>query len=224
MGTGRGVGRHQGEIIHVMKKAAGGNVSNILGEDPGVRAQMGFLWEKVAGLVFLGVPHVIALEMAWKEYLAVTEQPGVPQRADIMVQIPLICNEIMQTPDGFDPHNKVMESYKLTWITMRKWEEDPEQYFGHWLAAEAGYLHCWNQQDWVIKEGMQTYTVRFFIMWINGNYTHKPGKGPQATFTDVTWTKEELEKNWWQGIITYRDYLDKQAMDQKMKKGEMNAS
>lgn len=203
-GTNRPVGLHQSQIIRAKKAANGDKITGIEGEDPNLRAQWGFLWERAIDLVWQGVPWGIALEIVWREYLKVADLE-VPKRGPVETQLHLEQDRILMTPDGLDHGNDVLESYKLTWKSMRKWEEDPEGYFWDWLDAEAGYIRTLRLQRSIPLE-----CVRFFIFWANGDYSRKVGKGPQATFTDVCFSEEELERNWL-SHLRWRDYIESQG-------------
>lgn len=193
------MGLHQSQIIRAKKRANGDKITGIEGEDPNLRAQWGFLWERAVDLVWVGVPWYLALEIAWKEYLGAA-QVEIPKRGPVETQLRLEKDRILMTPDGLDHGNGLLESYKMTWKSMRKWLEDPEQYFWDWLDGEAGYIHTLREQRFP-----ELNTVRFFIFWANGDYTRKPGKGPQATFTDVKFSVDELERNW-SSNLRWRDY------------------
>jgi hypothetical protein len=208
MGHGRPAGMHQSTIVAAMKAAAGESVSPIAGEDPDLRPQMGFLWERAADLVWLGVPWQVALETAWKEYMAVAKV-GPPERGPVETQLRVACDGILGTPDGWDRGGRTLESYKLTWKSMRKWEEDPEEHFAYWLVGERGYLWSLHSSGYPVfgYPAAGLATVRFFIFWGNGDYSRKPGRGPQATFTDLSFTYEELEENW-RTILRWRDIVE----------------
>jgi hypothetical protein len=102
------------------------------------------------------------------------------------------------TPDGFNPHLSMLDSYKLTWRSMGKWNEDVEEHFWPWLVAEKAYLWAYTMQL-----GIDILTCRFYICWVNGDYTKKPGHGPQATQCDMICTRQELEDNW-KSVLLYR--------------------
>lgn len=211
-GTGRDPTHlHLGEIIRAKKAAAGDRIDGIEGEQENLRAQIGFLWERAVGMVWQGIPWAAALEIVWKEYCSVA-QIGPPERGYVESQLRIEHDGIRMTPDGLD-ENGWLESYKFTYRTMRKWEEDAEGEFWSWLEAEAGYVYAINRLRTdpcpegcgCEKTAPPLLGCRFFIFWANGDYSRKPGRGPQATYTEVRWTPEELESNW-QGILRYRDY------------------
>lgn len=192
-----------------MKRASGESVDPIEGEDPRLRMQLGFLWERACTMVWQGIAWRDALEIVWKEYILIAPV-GPPERGEVELQFRLMLDEVAQTPDGFDRKTWRLESYKFTYRSMRKWAEAEgareiaAHPFWTWLIGEAGYLLSLSK-----REGRPVLTVRFFIFWANGDYSRKPGRGPQATFTDVTFTWEELLANW-ANVIKYRDYVIKQ--------------
>ena len=79
----------------------------------------------------------------------------------------------------------MLEEYKCTWRSLRRWNEDPEENFLYWFMQVKAYLQM-----------LKLTKVRFFIFWVNGDYTYKPGRGPQVTTQEFEFTKEELEDNW----------------------------
>lgn len=217
MGHNRPAGLHLSTIIKAMREEEGEILSSIAGEDPSIRPLLGFLWERAVDAVWNGVPISAALEAAWKDYLIVAKL-DLPDRGEVETQCKLELDGILMTPDGLaissealplggpaapgTIHRKTplrIESYKLTWRSMKKWREDaasaaagePLEFFSHWMIAEAGYLHAFNQiNGWALD------TVRFFICWTQGDYSRKPGGGCQMSVTDVTFTPEELQANW----------------------------
>lgn len=198
MGTDRVDGLHLSQIIYAMREAAGLPTGGIAGEDQALRPLLGFLWERVVSLVWMGVPYRDALEAAWKEYMSAVST-GPPDRgAQIETQLRLSRDNVLMTPDGFDGTR--LESYKLTWKSMRKWEEMPvgvdfdimqAEHFWPWIRSEMAYLGAMNESS-----STKILTVRFFIFWINGDYSRKIGRGAQATFTDLSFSLKELDANW----------------------------
>lgn len=222
MGHNRPEGIHQSQIIRLKKEAAGEKVTGIEGEDPDLRTTIGFLWERAVNMVWQGVPWRDALEIVWKEYCSVAKI-GPPDRGDVETQLRVESDGVLMTPDGLawttvpgtvgsgyriEPLRT--ESYKLTWRSLRKWEEDaasaaagiPPQHFWSWHDAEMGYLRALSKLHQV-----ELRTCRFFIFWTQGDYSRKPGRGPQATFTDVTYTSDEIEAAW-ESTLRYKKYLE----------------
>ncbi len=211
MGVGRPEGRHQSELVYAMKAASGENVSAIAGEDDATRPQAGFLWELALEWVLLGCPPDFAMASAFKRYFGVA-RPNLPvTRGPVESQVRLLQDGVHMTPDGFDRESGCLEQYKWTWKSMRKWSEGhgAEEYFWPWLVAEKNCLWALSKQ-----ENRLICRVRFFIMWTMGDYSRKPGGGPQVTVTEFEFTEGELEENW-KIALRYRDFLDKQEQKQK---------
>ena len=140
----------------------------IEGEQPFVRALAGFLWER-------------ALEHAFTEYMQVDR--GIVNKQDF-VQLTLPDGRIVTgTPDGLK--DDVVEEYKATWRSMRKWSEHPEEEFWMWVAQVKAYCHMTARTK-----------ARFFVFWVNGDYSYKSGRGPQVTTCEMEFTPEEIEDNW----------------------------
>ena len=186
-------GEHLGEILRAMKKAADEKVTSVAGEDPAIRAQLGFLWERAVEMVWAGVAWKDALEITWKEYC-------VEQLQVTASQSRLEMDGVKLTPDGYHEIAGVL-SFKLTWKSMKKWEQDPHEYFWSWLMAEQAYARAYSKLF-----GRPVTTCRFYIFWVNGDYSYKPGRGPQATFCDVEFDPDESERDW-QTILRYRAWM-----------------
>jgi hypothetical protein len=204
MGVGRPEGRHQSELVKAMKEAAGENVSPISGEDDATRPQAGFLWEIAMEWVLLGCPLEYSLDMALAKYFQ-EARPQLPfPRGPIEKQIRLCLDDVHMTPDGYDREQRCLEQYKWTWKSMRKWSEGygAEEYFWPWLVAEKNCLWALSQQ-----ESELISRVRFYTMWTMGDYSRKPGGGPQVTVTEFEFTADELEENWRKSLV-YKKYLD----------------
>lgn len=173
-----------------MQQASGGATGPIEGEQEGLRPQAGFLFER-------------ALENTWKEYHRETRP--------VELQFTVEYDGIVGTPDGLETLDNTLLSMKLTWKSMRKWEEDPTSHFVDWFAREQGYL-------WMLRQGgsslgrLKVDKLRFLIFWVNGDYSRKMGRGPQITDTLFQFSDEELERNW-NTIVRYRDWLDKENTD-----------
>jgi len=166
MGYGRRIGLHVSGLVKAAVTAITGETPKAIeGEQENVRSTMGFLWER-------------ALEYAFKEYMQV-------ERKGIKKQISAELDGVIGTPDGLSVKDNVLEEYKCTWRSMRRWNEDPEGNFLYWFMQVKGYLHM-----------LGLTRVRFFIFWVNGDYTYKPGRGPQVTTQEFSFTQGELEDNW----------------------------
>lgn len=180
MGRGRKGGIHVSGLVKAALKAITGTEPKAIdGEQPNVRMMMGFLWER-------------ALEYAFKEYMGA-------ERKGIKKQVSAELDGVVGTPDGLDVKDGVLEEYKCTWRSIKKWHEDPEANFQYWFMQVKAYLHM-----------LGLTKVRFFIFWVNGDYSfsckvctfekpcerHPTGRGPQVTTEEFEFTPEELEDNW----------------------------
>jgi hypothetical protein len=166
MGTGRAAGLHLSALVKAaVQEITGKELKSIEGEQDGVRAMTGFLWER-------------ALEYAFKEYMQA-------ERKGIKKQLKVELEGVHGSPDGLSVKDNILEEYKCTWRSMKRWNEDPEGNFLYWFMQVKGYLHM-----------LGLTKVRFFIFWVNGDYTYKPGRGPQVTTQEFEFTKEELDDNW----------------------------
>ena len=166
MGTGRRSGLHLSALVKAAVQAdTGKKLESIEGEQDGVRRMMGFLWER-------------ALEYAFTEYMEA-------ERKTVRKQVHAEFDGVLGTPDGIHLKDNVLEEYKCTWRSMRRWNEDPEENFQYWFMQVKGYLHM-----------LGLKRVRFFIFWVNGDYTYKKGGGPQVTTQEFEFTDDELSDNW----------------------------
>lgn len=140
----------------------------IEGEQEFVRSMAGFLWER-------------AMEYAFTEYMQAERKPKLYQS---LVEKALPDGRIVTgTPDGV--RDDCIEEYKATWRSMRKWSEDPEREFWMWMAQVKAYCYM---------TGLKK--ARFFIFWVNGDYSYKTGRGPQVTTCEMEFTDDELQENW----------------------------
>lgn len=119
-----------------------------------------------------------ALEFAFKEYMQAERKFVIKGRT-------VELDGVIGSLDGINVKDGCVEEYKCTWRSMRKWSDDPEAEFWMWLAQVKAYCHMTNHTR-----------VRFFIFWVNGDYSYKTGRGPQVTTCEMEFTKEELEDNW----------------------------
>ncbi len=167
-------GRRQSglHVSGLVKAAYKGTFHNepksIEGAQPFIRQTMGFLWER-------------AIEHAFTEYMQAARKQKLYQAA---LECALPDGRIVRgTPDGI--MDGAIEEYKATWRSKRKWSEDPEAEFWMWFAQTKAYCH------------MGGYSVaRFFVFWVNGDYSYKTGRGPQVTTCEIEFTADELEDNW----------------------------
>jgi hypothetical protein len=128
----------------------------------------------MAGFVFeLAMDIAFKIWMRWSRYMP--------------TQLEVVVDDIAMTPDGFDAEALRLEEYKFTWYSMKKWLDPTirESHFRHWFEATKGYCRA-----------LGVRTVRFYIAFAGGDYSWKPGGGPQVRVFDVTYTEEELEDNW----------------------------
>jgi hypothetical protein len=197
IGTDRAPGLHLSHIIKRMKEEAGEKVTGVEGEQEWLRAQIGFLWE-------------IALEIAWKRYVQVCDFQQLPFHRGVKdSQLTLQLDGIHMTPDALDIEEEALEESKLTWRSMRKWVEDPVNNFAFWHVQTMGYLKGINE---LRKQARMPpiLKVRYFVFWCGGDYSHKPGRGPQPTAGEMRVAEEEIEQNW-RTILRYKAVLEKEA-------------
>lgn len=164
-GQGRKSGVHVSGLIKAYFKAQGEpEPKSPESWQTDIGRQAGFLWEN-------------AMEFAFKEYMA-------KDRSAVIKQLRTETDGVHGTPDGLD--GDVLEEYKCTWKSLRKWEEDPEANFQYWFMQVKAYLYM-----------LDLRKVRFFIFFVNGDYKWDKGLGPRIVRTEeFEFTKEELEDNW----------------------------
>jgi hypothetical protein len=208
MGTGRNPDDiHVGQIIRWRRERNGDAFVSTPGEQEGVRMQVGFLHESAIEYILAGMPFDEAYSLAFKRWL----MPLRPE-TEVARQVKLIKDDIHGTPDALLVGKGVCESFKATWKSLKKAcganakecpdatlpiatdEDSFREHFWHWLDAEAAY--CWMFDPPVD-------TVRFYVLWMMGDYSYRPGFGPQVRYMDVTWTPEELAAGWREMV---RDY------------------
>ncbi len=162
-GHGRVSGVHVSGLVRAVLEAQGKALESPPGEQEYVRMQAGFLWEN-------------ALEWAFKEYMGIERK--------VKKQLAVEKDGVHGTPDGLD--GDVLEEYKCTWKSLKKWNEDPEENFDYWFMQVKAYLHMLGKN-----------TVRFFVFFVNGDYKWDKGVGPRIVrTTEFTFTDAELEDNW----------------------------
>lgn len=157
-----------GLVRAAYKNLKGTEPKAIEGEQPWVRALAGFLWER-------------ALEYAFTEYMQ--KERGTADKQTSCQYMLGDGRAVTGTPDGIN--GEYIEEYKATWRSMRKWSEDPEAEFWMWLAQVKAYCFMTGRTK-----------ARFFIFWVNGDYSYKTGRGPQVTTCEMEFTEEELLDNW----------------------------
>jgi hypothetical protein len=180
MGEGRAAGVHVSAVIHTAKVAAGENVDDIEGDQPGVRAQEGFLWETVLEYVIAGAPFDEAVGLAFKRHM-------LALRTGIVTQLRLERDAIHGTPDGLDPTVPQLESYKSTRRSLRKARSaaDFEENFWTWCMQEMAYCYM---------AGLDR--VRWVVWWQAGDYSKGRGTGPCVLEATARFGKDELAVNW----------------------------
>jgi len=193
MGHGRGSELHLGSIIRAMKVAAGGSVDDIPGEQPWLRAQVGFLWEQAVEYLLAGATLDDAMELAFKRHMRAL-------RGNLARQVRLERDGVHMTPDGIEA-GQTLISWKATWRGAGKagWGNpdldgglaDFEDNFWPWFVAEKAYAAA-AQRAGLLPEGEAT--CRFEVLWVRGNY--RGAGGPIAAAAEVTWTPEEMDANW----------------------------
>jgi hypothetical protein len=190
MGEDRPKGLHLSDIVREMRKAAKLS-QGIEGEQDGVRMQLGFVWEHTVPLVLEGMPMDAALAHSYKRYM-------LQARAHVVTQVQTSLDGVLMTPDAFDAQEGIIDSYKLTWKSMKKAASGDEfaENFWPWLVAEKAYCLAWGVD-----------TTRFFIGWVNGDYSYKPGRGPQIGIYDCQYTEDELRSNWG-SVMAYRGMME----------------
>ena len=217
MGTGRGAELHLGQIVKAMKIAAGEKVGDILGEQPWLRAQCGFLWEQAVEYTLAGMGFEDAMELAFKRMMRALrttarqtklERDGIHMTPD-GIDKPLrlfyhgntpITRDLSALVPEFTTPGCLLYSWKLTWRGAGKagFGMDPdeglavfEDNFWTWHVAEKAYAAA-AQTAGLLPPG--DATCRFEALFVRGDY--KGAGGPKALATEVTWTAEELDSNW----------------------------
>lgn len=131
-----------------------------------------------------------SLENAFTEYMG-------QDRKGIVKQEGYVKDDVHGTPDGVA--DDAIEEYKCTWRSMKKWEQDPEENFWMWFAQVKAYCYMAGKNK-----------ARFFIFWVNGDYSYKTARGPQVTTAEFEFTNEELEDNW-RVLLAHKDLAIKEG-------------
>lgn len=183
VGEGRAEGLHLGEIIGEMRREAGLAAGVPEGEPTWLRAQTGFLFEWALELIAGGMPVREAMDTAFKRYM-------LEARAGVVKQITTVRDDIHMTPDGIDA--RTLESYKFTWKSMRKAADGEafSEHFWPWLIQEGAYLAS------LRLAGYDLDAVKWYVFWANGDYSRKPGNGPQVRVYQARFTQQELDDIW----------------------------
>jgi hypothetical protein len=172
MGEGRPEGLHLSDILYgSMYEAKFGKppgFKNPTGdEQPNVRAQMGFMWER-------------AIDHVWVDFMQ-----QQPMKVD--TQLHIQKDGIHMTPDGveYGGDENILHEYKATWRSLRRWEEDPEEEFITWFWQVKAYCHA-----------LGINRCKFFLFFVNGDYRYAKGRGPIVVTQEFEFTDAELEDNW----------------------------
>lgn len=194
MGGGRAPGMHVSQVVHAAKVAAGENVDDIEGDQPGVRIQEGFLFETVVEYMIAGAPFDEAVALAFKRHCLALRQ-------GVVTQYKLALDDIHGTPDALDPFVPQHESYKSTRRSLRKARSaaDFEENFWQWVMQEAAYCHM---------AGLDR--VRWIVWWQAGDYSKGRGTGPCILEATARFDKAELEANW-RGVTQIAERLRGEA-------------
>lgn len=178
IGEDRPGGLHLSEIIRQMKIAEGENVSDIPGEQPWLRAFEGFIWESALEYMAGGATLEQAMDLSFKQHM-------VHQRKGLTKQIRLESDGIHMTPDAFNEFLGEIESYKYTRKKMVVDKDAFEAKYWPWLVQEKSYCRA-----------IGVDTVRWIVLFSNGDYSKGAGSGPRCVQATMTWTAEELKENW----------------------------
>ncbi len=208
MGTDRPAGVHVGDTVRIARQEADLPQGTPEGEQEGVRMQIGFLHEAAVEYMLAGMPFDAAYDLAFKRYMLPLRSAEATCR-----QIRLEKDRVHGTPDALIVEGGYLDSYKATHKSMRKAVRDTlliadfkqdleadqdffEEHFWPWLMGEMAYcfMACVD-------------TVRFYVLWQMGDYSYRPGWGPQVRYMDATFTPEELVANW-RRVIAYRDMIE----------------
>jgi hypothetical protein len=168
-----------GDVVRDWKIAAGENVSDVPGDQPGVRIQEGFWWETAFDYLLAGMDFDSAVDMAMKRYM-LSVRPWLRQ-------VRLVRDRIRMTPDAIDPMVPEIISVKSTRRTLRdaRTADDFENNFTGWVMADMGYA---------LAAGFDR--VRWIVWWHAGDYSRGKGTGPQVLEATARWSADELKANW----------------------------
>jgi hypothetical protein len=155
------------------------------GEPQWLAAQDGFLWEYALELYLGGMPLDTAMDVAFKRHM-------VMARTGVTKQITTVLDDIHMTPDGYDPATKALESYKRTKLSAKNalsveaWVAK----FGLWMVQEGSYWHA------LEAAGYEIDSIRWYVYWVNGDYSRQAGKGQFVGIYEAKLTKSEREDVW----------------------------
>jgi hypothetical protein len=190
MGEGRAEGLHLSDVIRQMKIAEGEKVTGIAGEQEGLRAFEGFIWETALEFMAGGATMEEAMDLSFKRHMVV-------MRSDVCTQIALEKDGIHMTPDGFIKDRGEVESYKHTRKSFRgaSTQSEFEDNFWAWQVQEKSYCYA-----------LGVDTARWIVLWSAGDYSKGPGSGPICVQATMTWTADELVANW-KRVLTVADAI-----------------
>lgn len=197
MGEGRSEGLHWSQVTGALAEMERGRpYKEIKGEQEGVRMALGFILETF-------------IEHAFKVWMSASRRRRVVTQTELSVPTP--GGPIFMTLDGIDydsdPDGPVVEEYKATWRSMRKlgstgWSDMQdlsdqdlatvrdglEAEFWEWLVRIKGYCRA-----------VGTRKARLVVLFVNGDYSWRPGHGPQIRQFDLEFTEQEIQENWVMG-------------------------
>jgi len=164
----RSAGIHVSQIIGDLYKTIYPDRFSDTGPLPWGKFMAGWAWEEVIGRAMAEVDHNVMQQFGELE-----------------------CDNIFGTPDGWDPVVDGLEEYKCTWASAK--HDIGSDKFSHWRMQGKAYL-------WMASLDTITYRVFFvngdyqYLQKENSKQTHPPG--PQIKAWRVTYTPEELQRNW----------------------------
>jgi len=206
-GEGRPPGLHLSQLI---QRICGFGQEGIVTEDAAVRVQMGFIWEAAVELTLAGAPWASALEMAARRY-------WVSMRTPPAKQVRLLVDGIHMTPDGYREADRTLEEYKLTWKSLRKAEsaEKFAEHFRHWIIQAASYCYGLGQMY-----DQRICKVEWIVGWMGGDYSYKPGGGPQWSSIRAELTPEEVRATWGLVMGAKREWEMANGQEQQEQQGK----
>lgn len=183
MGYGREKGLHLSDITKWLRIRRGKTVGGIPGEQDGLRMYSGFMWER-------------ALELGFKALQIC--------RLGVARQLKVALDGIHCSPDGLDTSVTpfVLEEYKLTWRSIGQVNklvaagvplgEALSEHYWEWVEVQIPAYLCALRAN----TGMELTEARLYVFFVNGDYSHKPGRGPQIVVVSLRYTPEELASTW----------------------------
>ncbi len=199
MGEGRSPGLHWSTVVNrLIEIEKGKPQTGIPGEQEFVRMALGFVLEGF-------------IEDSFKRWMAAS----AGNERQVVTQTELGMDGVLMTLDGIDYSSDppVVEEYKATWKSMNKlgsrgwspeaWNQLHPTFNDNdlMLIADGLYAEFWG---WLVRimgycRAVGTTQARLIVLFVNGDYSYKPGHGPQMRRFDLTFTPEEIEDNWVMG-------------------------